>query len=99
MLFDIASQRWTERAKIFVAYPTWSRGARYLYFDGILDNQEGYYRVQVSDGKLERILSMQGFQAAGGAFGNWSGIAPDESPLLVRDSSIQEIYGLDWETH
>jgi serine/threonine protein kinase/Tol biopolymer transport system component len=99
MLFDISSQKWRELAKIFVAYPTWSRDGRYLYFDGILDNQEGYYRVQVSDGKLERILSMQGFQAAGGAFGNWSGIAPDESPLLVRDSSIQEIYGLDWETH
>jgi eukaryotic-like serine/threonine-protein kinase len=99
MLFDLTSQKWTELARIFVAYPTWSRDGRYLYFDGILDNQEGYYRVQVSDRKLERICSMQGFQAAGGAFGNWSGIAPDESPLLVRDSSIQEIYALDWETH
>ncbi len=95
MLFDLTSQKWTELADIFVAYPTWSRDSRYLYFDGILDNQEGYYRVQVADGKLERIFSMNGFQAAGGAFGNWSGIAPDESPLLVRDASIQEIYALD----
>jgi Tol biopolymer transport system component len=99
MLFDLTSQKWTELARIFVAYPTWSRDGRYLYFDGIVDNQEGYYRVQVSDRKLERIFSMRGFQAAGGAFGNWSGIAPDEFPLLVRDSSIQEIYALDWETH
>jgi eukaryotic-like serine/threonine-protein kinase len=98
MLFDFTSQKWSERAKIFVAYPSWSRDARYLYFDGILDNQEGYYRVQVSDGKLERIFSLKGFQAAGGEFGNWSGLAPDESPLLVRDVSIQEIYALDWET-
>jgi len=97
MLFDFTSQKWTELAKIFVAYPTWSRDSRYLYFDGILDNQEGYYRVQISDGKLERIFSLKGFQAAGGAFGNWSGLAPDESPLLVRDASIQEIYALDWE--
>jgi hypothetical protein len=86
-------------ARIFVAYPTWSRDGRYVYFDGILDNQEGYYRVQVADHKLERIVSLQGFQAAGGAFGNWSGLAPDESPLLARDASIQEIYALDWETH
>ena len=97
MLFDFSSQRWTELARIFVAYPTWSRDSRYVYFNGILDNQEGYYRVQISDGKLERLFSMQGFQAAGGAFGNWSGLAPDESPLLVRDASIQEIYALDWE--
>jgi Tol biopolymer transport system component/predicted Ser/Thr protein kinase len=99
MLFDVAAQKWSELAKIFVAYPTWSRDSRYIYFDGILDNQEGYYRAQVSDGKLERLFSMQGFQAAGGAFGNWTGLAPDESPLLVRDVSIQEIYALDWETH
>jgi eukaryotic-like serine/threonine-protein kinase len=99
MLFDLSTQKWTELARIFVAYPTWSRDARYLYFDGILDNQEGYYRVQISDHKLERIFSLKGFQAAGGEFGNWSGLAPDESPLLVRDASIQEIYALDWETH
>jgi Tol biopolymer transport system component len=98
MLFDFSTQQWTELAKIFVAYPTWSRDARYIYFDGILDNQEGFYRVQVSDHKLERLFNMQGFQAASGAFGNWSGLAPEDSPLLVRDASIQEIYALDWTT-
>jgi len=97
VLFDLATQKWTDLARVFVAYPTWSRDARYLYFDGILDNQEGYFRVQVTDHKLERIFSMKGFQAAGGAFGNWSGIAPDGTPLLVRDASIQEIYALDWD--
>jgi len=98
MLFELTTQKWTELAKIFVAYPTWSRDGRYLYFNGILDNQEGYFRLQISDRKLERILSLKGFQAAGGAFGNWTGLAPDESPLFVRDASIQEIYALDWET-
>jgi eukaryotic-like serine/threonine-protein kinase len=97
MLFDLTTQKWTEIAKIFVAYPTWSRDSRYLYFDGIRDNQEGFYRVQISDHKLERLFSLKGFQAAGGAFGNWSGLAPDESPLLARDASIQEIYALDWD--
>jgi Tol biopolymer transport system component len=98
MLFDLTTQKWTELAKIFVAYPVWSRDSRYLYFDGILDNQEGYFRVPLSDGKPERLFSLKGFQAAGGAFGNWSGLAPDESALLVRDASIQELYALDWET-
>jgi len=95
MLFDFTTRKWTELARIFVAYPTWSRDARYLYFDGILDNQEGSFRVQISDRKLERLFSLKGFQAAGGAFGNWSGLAPDGSPLFVRDVSIQEIYALD----
>jgi hypothetical protein len=47
--------------------------------------------------KLERILSLKGIQAAVGAFGNWSGLALDDSPLYVRDASIQEICALDWE--
>ena len=97
MLFDFTIQKWTLLANIFVAYPTWSRDGRYLYFDGILDNQEGYFRVRIADGKLERLFSLKGFQAAGGAFGNWSGLGPDETPLFVRDVSIQEIYALDWE--
>jgi Tol biopolymer transport system component len=97
MLFDLTTKKWSEIASLFVAYPTWSRDARYLYFDGILENQEGYFRVRISDGKLERLFSLKGFQAAGGAFGNWSGLGPDETPLLVRDVSIQEIYAFDWE--
>jgi serine/threonine protein kinase/Tol biopolymer transport system component len=99
MLFDFTTRKWTELAKIFVAYPVWSRDSRYVYFDGILNNDEGYYRVALTDGKPELVVSLKGFQAAGGAFGNWSGLAPDESPLLVRDASIQELYALDWETH
>jgi serine/threonine protein kinase/dipeptidyl aminopeptidase/acylaminoacyl peptidase len=97
MLFDFTTQKWTELASLFVAYPAWSRDGRYLYFDGILDNQESYFRAQISNGKLERIFSLKNFQAAGSAFGNWSGLAPDESPLVVRDASIQEIYALDWD--
>jgi eukaryotic-like serine/threonine-protein kinase len=97
MLFDFTTQKWTELANLFVAYPAWSRDGRYLYFDGILDNQESYFRVQVTTGKLERIFSLKGFQAAGGAFGNWTGLSPDDSPLVVRDASIQEIYALDWD--
>jgi hypothetical protein len=30
-------------------------------------------------------------------FGAWSGLAPDGSPLFVRDISNREIYALDWK--
>jgi len=99
VLFDFTTQKWTElaNAKGFVGYPNWSRDGHYLYFHGILEKEEGYFRVQISDRKLEQVPSLKGFQAAVGPFGNWSGLAPDESPLFVRDASIQEIYALDWE--
>jgi Tol biopolymer transport system component len=99
MLFDFTTQRWTElaQAKRFVAYPNWSRNGDYIYFDGNLANEWSYFRIQISDRKLERILSLKAFHAAAGAFGTWTGIATDDSPLFVRDASIQEIYALDWD--
>ncbi len=99
MLFDFTTQQWTELAetKMVVSYPNWSRDGRYFYFHGTLDNEEGYFRIRFSDRKLERILTLKAFQHAAGAFGTWSGLAPDESPLYLRDASIQEIYALDWE--
>jgi serine/threonine protein kinase/Tol biopolymer transport system component len=97
MLFDFNNQKWTDLASMYVGYPTWSHDGRFIYFDGIIDNQEGYFRVQVPGGKLERVVSLQGFPAAGGPFGIWTGLGPGDSPLFVRDASIQEIYALDWE--
>jgi serine/threonine protein kinase/Tol biopolymer transport system component len=100
MLFDFTTQKWTElaKAKMLVSYPNWSRDGHYLYFHGTLEKGEGYFRIRISDRKLERILNLKEFQHAAGAFGTWSGLAPDESPLYLRDASIQEIYALDWET-
>jgi Tol biopolymer transport system component/predicted Ser/Thr protein kinase len=96
-LFDFTAQEWTDLADMFAAYPRWSRDGDYVYFNGAQDNDPGYFRIRISDHKLERILSAKGFPVAIGAFGQWSGLASDESPLFVRDASIQEIYALDWE--
>jgi hypothetical protein len=29
--------------------------------------------------------------------GEWNGLAPDDSPLILRDVATQEIYALNWE--
>jgi hypothetical protein len=33
-----------------------------------------------------------------GTFAIWSGLTPDNEPLLSRDISIQEIYSLEWSS-
>jgi hypothetical protein len=35
--------------------------------------------------------------AAALLFGPWYGLAPDDSPLILRDAATQEIYALDLE--
>ena len=95
LLYDFATQHWTEFTSMFIAYPNWSPDGDYVYFNGTFENEPGYFRMRVSDRKLERIVSLKGFPSAMGPLGVWTGLAPDGSPLLVRDTSIQEIYALD----
>lgn len=97
MLFDRVSQQWQELVSLPIGYPTWSHDGQYLYFDTTLTDDAAFFRVRVSDHKLERLFSLKGIRRYWGEFGQWTGLAPDDSPLLVRDISSQEIYALDWQ--
>ena len=97
MLFDFNTQRWTELAKVSVGYPEWSRKSDYIYFLGAgPGGQQGAFRLRVSDRKLEQVVSLKDFAQAPG-WGNWAGLTPDDSILLVRDTGTHDIYALDWE--
>jgi Tol biopolymer transport system component/DNA-binding winged helix-turn-helix (wHTH) protein len=100
VLFDLASQRWSDlTTPPFgpVGYPSWSRDGQYIYFDTTFGEDRGIFRIRVADHKLEKISSMEGVQRFEANFGLWSGLAPDDSPLVARDISNQEIYALEWQ--
>jgi len=98
MLFDRATARWMELANMTtIGYPSWSHDAQYLYFDTILSDDPAFFRIRISDRKLERLVSLKGVRRFWGELGQWTGLAPDDSLLLVRDISSQEIYALDWQ--
>jgi eukaryotic-like serine/threonine-protein kinase len=94
MLFDFETQKWEEIAKITLGFPNWSKSGEYVYFLHE-ENQPSVMRVRIRDRKLERVADLKNFRQAG--FWNvWLGMAPDDSPLLLRDTGTQEIYALDW---
>ena len=98
MLFDVASQKWRELVtNVGTGYMTWSPDSKYIGFDNFLIDDAGYMRVRVADGRLERITSFKKIRRFWSTWGPWTGLAPDASPLVVRDISTQEIYALDWE--
>jgi serine/threonine protein kinase len=96
LLFDFRSRRWTELAQANIGYPTWSSDSQYIYFDTV-GNDSAFYRVRVRDRKLEQIVGLKGIPRKVGAFGPWTGLTPDGSPLIARDASFDEIYALDWQ--
>ena len=98
MLFDWKTEKWTELAKMLVgsvANEEWSREGDYIYFLGTppAGQPGGLFRVRIGDHKLEQVVSLRDFRGAWGGFT----LAPDDSPLLVRDAGTQDVYALDWE--
>jgi Tol biopolymer transport system component len=98
MLFDFASQKWSEVASMSVGFTQWSTDSNYVYFDTGYSADPAVYRVRITDEKLERIASLKDFRRAVTGFVTWSGLTPDGSPLLMRDTGTQEVYALDLET-
>jgi Tol biopolymer transport system component/DNA-binding winged helix-turn-helix (wHTH) protein len=94
VLFDRAAEHWTDLVSMPVGNPSWSHDGQYLYFDTALTDDPAFFRVRISDRKLERLASLKSLRRFWGQFGSWTGLAPDDSLLLVRDASSQEIYSL-----
>lgn len=64
-----------------------------MYFYDVLGKVGAIGRLRVSDGKLEQAVSLNDIRIGW----IWTGLAPDDSPMVIRDASTQEIYALEWE--
>jgi Tol biopolymer transport system component len=95
VIYDFETQHWSELVKASAGSPSWSKDGRYIYFLRV-PNDSAVLRVRISDRKVEQVVDLKNFRMAG-YFGFWLGLAPDDSPLLLRDAGTQEIYALDWE--
>jgi hypothetical protein len=80
-------------ANMPVNFHSCSRDGKYVYFDSPSGDDPGFYRVRISDHKLERLVSWKDFRRATFC----CDLAPDDSPLVVRDVGTHEIYAIDWE--
>lgn len=92
MLYDFKTQKWSVWVEEAggVGFPNWSLNGKYLYYGTPTENPT-YRRVKLGENHSEVVLDMKTLQPLGG----WTGVAPDNSSLVVRDLSIDEIYALD----
>ncbi len=95
MLFDFGTQKWGELAHITCGFPNWSKNGDYVYFLHE-ENQPAVMRIRIRDRKIEKVADLKNFRQTG-FWTVWLGMAPDDSPLLLRDTGTQEIYALDWQ--
>jgi len=100
MLFDTRTQRWEQLSADYSGYPSWSRDGKFLYFQD-WNHGSGYpsrvVRTRISGRRLETVLDLKSLDRLSiGTFMSWSGLAADDSVLLSRNNSTQEIYAVKW---
>jgi eukaryotic-like serine/threonine-protein kinase len=95
MLYDVEKRSWKELAVARFGFETWSHDGRYLYAEDYSDKIDDLVRVTVANGKLEHLFSLKEVPRGFDPWEFWIGLASDDSLLMMRDKSTQEIYSLD----
>ena len=95
-LFDFKTQKWSEITKGTLGWVCWSNTGEYLF---ALDSSDAgaVLKIRRSDRTIERVLNLKDISLTG-YWGNSLTLAPDDSPLLLRNVGTQDVYALDWET-
>jgi len=94
MLFDFQTKNWKQIGTGTLSWMNWSRDGQYIYVKD-LAGKGAVERIRVSDGKEDQLVDLKNFVLTGLGGGSVS-VAPDGSPLLLRDRGTQDIYSLDW---
>jgi DNA-binding winged helix-turn-helix (wHTH) protein/Tol biopolymer transport system component len=101
MLFDTSTQNWTKPCDCVAAYPTWSHDGKYIYFRVDEEPGKGFRiaRLWLNDSRIETVAEVGNAVrwTAVSLSGPWFGLTPDDSLLLPRDLSTQEIYALEMQ--
>jgi len=98
-LFDVHRQTWHELARgESFGYANWSSDSRFVY---VLKrgNEPAIERIRVSDGRTEAVASLTGVRQTGFRNAVWTGLTPDNNPLILRDVGTEELYSLNATVH
>jgi eukaryotic-like serine/threonine-protein kinase len=94
LLHEFSSQKWRPLFAGYLAYLAWSRDGEHILFD----EANGHARLRVADGHKEVVNRYEGLRRINRNLGAWVGHAPDDSILVLRDTSLDQIFALELET-
>ncbi len=95
MLFDFATQTWSELVRdVYVVPVNWAADGRSVFYVR-RGARPAILRVALADRKAQEIVSLRDLRQTGFRGAIWTGLTPDDSPMFLRDIGSQEIYALD----
>jgi len=98
MVLDLKIGQWSEVSTgKSLSYPNWSRDGKFVYFEDIGESGPEIARVSITDHKREHVVALKNvprvYLSQSGQ--PWNGLAPDNSPIIMRDVGNREIYSLE----
>jgi hypothetical protein len=95
LTFEFKSRRWTQLAGVReqIGYTSWSSDSKFVYYTTDSKGASTIFRVSLNRRRPELIVSPTSLDE-GPYLGRWFTLTPDDAPLLLRDTSIREIYSL-----
>jgi eukaryotic-like serine/threonine-protein kinase len=97
-LIEVGSGKKSELAGGNVlAYPNWSPDGKYVYFEDMGSDGPEIDRVSIATHRKERVVVLKSISRVNMADAPtpWNGVAPDSSPLIMRDVGSRELYSLE----
>ena len=91
---DLRQETWREVAasREWLTYPAWSADNRHVF----ISDGRARVKIEVASGRRELVASLEGLQQPEAVWGEWIGRGPDDAVLALRDTSIHEVFALDW---
>jgi Tol biopolymer transport system component len=80
-----------------LAFPNWSPDGKYAYFEDMGSDGPEIDRVSIATRRKERVVLLKSISRVNmaDAPSPWNGLAPDSSPLIMRDVGSRELYSLE----
>jgi Tol biopolymer transport system component len=93
--FFVDRGRWERLGFLTIGHANWSRdGESFIGLNGVTRRIERWSRATR---RLEPVADVGDIPLLTWVVVPWMGLAPDGSPLVVRDRSTRDLYALDWE--
>jgi Tol biopolymer transport system component len=93
--FFVDRGRWERLGFMPIGFPNWSPDGQ--SFTGLNAVSRRIERWSRATGRLEPVADVSDIPLLTWVVVPWMGLAPDGSPMVVRDRSTRDVYALDWE--
>ena len=94
-IHDLTTGRWRDLlvGEDILAFPSWTRDSSRIQ----LLRGGSIVRVRVADGHVEPVTRLDHIALVSDPWCCWIGLAPDNSPIALRDANTIQVYALDIE--